>query len=118
MRVPDRERLVVRSPDEELHARLELRVVRERALRDRTRTVADHLAVAVRRRDRDVELVADRLAVHRGLEPGDDVAGAVQVLQRLSAGGGVDDVTVVVLERVVDGDDLSVSRGRGHASAP
>ena len=46
------------------------------------------------------------LAGHRVLEPRDDAAVAVQVVHRLAAGGGVEDVAVVVAQRVVEGDDV------------
>ena len=62
-------------------------------------------AVAELRRDEHVLGVAGDEAVDALLESGDDVLRAVEILHRSAFAGGVDDVTLVVLQGVFDGDD-------------
>ena len=62
-------------------------------------------AVAELRRDEDILGVAGDEAFDALLEAGDDVLGAVEVLHRAAIAGGVDDVALVVLQGVFDGDD-------------
>ena len=62
-------------------------------------------AVAELRGDEDVLGVAGDEAFDALLEAGNDVLRAVEVLHRAAIAGGVDDVTLVVLQGVFDGDD-------------
>ena len=49
----------------------------------------------------DIDVYID----HHGQFAGDDVLGAVEILHRAAIAGGVDDVALVVLQGVFDGDD-------------
>ena len=61
----------------------------------------------------DVLGVAGDKAFDALLEPWDDVLGAVKILHRATIAGGVDDVTLVVLQGVFDGDDGFFSYAHG-----
>ena len=62
-------------------------------------------AVAELRRDEDALGVAGDEAVDALFEAGNNVLRAVEILHRAAIAGGVDDVALVVLQGVFDGDD-------------
>src|SRR5690606_28819016 len=100
----------------ELHAGLDLVHALEQLARhvlDQRRVV---LAVAFLGLDVDLDRVASLLAGQRLLQARDDVAGAVEVAQRLALRRLVDDIAVVVGEGVVDAGDARV--GDLHGESP
>ena len=88
----------------EAHADLR-RVGAEGVERDQLEEFLAVFAVAELRRDEDALGVASDEAVDALLESRDDVLGAVEILHRAAIAGGVDDVALVVLQGVFDGDD-------------
>ena len=88
----------------ETHADLR-RVGTKGVERDQLEELLVVFAVAELRRDEDVLGVAGDKAVDALLEAGDNVLGAVEILHRAAIAGGVDDVALVVLQGVFDGDD-------------
>ena len=88
----------------ETHADLR-RVGAEGVERDQLEELIAVFAVAELRRDENALGVAGDEAVDALLEAGDDVLGAVEILHRAAIAGGVDDVALVVLQGVFDGDD-------------
>ena len=57
---------------------------------------------------RDLQTVAGGLALHGLLQPGDQVAHAVEVDERLAPLGGVEHLALVVLEGVLDADHAAL----------
>ena len=88
----------------ETHADLR-RVGAEGVERDQLEELIAVFAVAELRRDEDALGVAGDEAVDALLEARDDILGAVEILHRAAIAGGVDDVALVVLQGVFDGDD-------------
>src|SRR6185369_7129447 len=64
------------------------------------------LAVGFVRRDGNVDLIAGILSVEGRFKTGNDVAGAVQVVERSASLRGIDHLPVVAGQRVIDADDL------------
>ena len=87
-----------------LHAGLDLLIGREHVARHRLGLLDIMHAVALFRRYRHRQLIARRLAGQGVFQPGDDVAGAVQVAEAAVI-GLVDDSVVIVLQRVGEGND-------------
>ncbi len=88
----------------ETHANLR-RVRTEGVERDQLEMLLAVFAVAELRGHEDVLGVAGDEAFDALLEAGDDVLRAVEVFHRAAIAGGVDDVSLVVLQGVFDGDD-------------
>ncbi|MNP48858.1 hypothetical protein D3C76_1430060 [compost metagenome] len=64
------------------------------------------LAVGFFRLDGDTQFVANLLAFQGFFQTDDDVAGTLQVHQRSTAGGAVDNLTRIVGQGIVDGNRL------------
>ena len=82
--------------------------------RDALEKLVAVFAVAELRRHRDGFGGADFEAFDALLEAGDDVLRAVEVLHRAAIAGGVDDVSLVVLQGVFDADDSFFSYAHSH----
>jgi hypothetical protein len=93
----------------ELHARLQVFDALERGLRHDLDKLRVAHAVTLFRHHVDLELIAGLLAFQRLLEARDDMALAVDVSQRLATVGAVDDVALVVGQRVVEGNDVAIA---------
>ena len=89
-----------------MEAHADLRIIgSERGEGDFLQQILPILTVSELRWDEDALGVAGDEAVDALLEAGDDVLGAVEILHRAAIAGGVDDVALVVLQGVFDGDD-------------
>src|SRR6266545_1453951 len=115
---PQRDLLAVGPTGDDLHPLLDIGVVREPLPRNGLRLGPTALAVRVGRRDHGVELVSDLLAFELPLEPGHDVAGALEVCERLAIVGAVQELAPSIPEDVVDGDDHAVADGWTHETSP
>ncbi len=88
----------------ELHANGNLAPV-EFVLADSEQEFLVPLAVAVRRSDYDLDRVSGLLALEVFLETRDNIAPAVEVDKRFSGVGGIDELSIVIDELVVEGYD-------------
>lgn len=100
----------------ELHARLEVFHALERGARHHLDQLFVTRAVALFGGDVDLELVAHRAAFERLFQARNDVAFAMDVSQRLATVRAVDDVALVVGQRVMEGNGVAVGDLHGILS--